>query len=350
MAARGRFPKGPDRDRVAAATLVTDHIERVVVDEGVGPNSELIAQFRAHLGERQVGFVFLAREHPGIPDIEILDKLLDRRSVLVTQDRVLHNLAIGRGFRSIIKISGSGLTDHRLANVAALDRHLPVAHATLCDSYTYQAEPDAQAITGCVSGFLSAHQLKQFRTKRRRIRAHFGSSDNILAVALTIGQRRTTQGIIGGYMLKVDARHGVKSLFPASESYFLDRNCKEPLHATCWALAHLFQLQLQGYPLTLYHLESTALARCAILIADPDAPGSDVERMAARLLAAVFQPNATGCTKGRFFDRVNDKLNQLGRFVTNELVPFDVQAMAEALSSTTRSGWVSCDPEPDRPR
>ena len=156
MAARGRFPKGQGRDRVA---LVTDHIERVVVDEGVGPNSELIAQFRAHLGERHVGFVFLAREHPGIPDIEILDKLLDRRSVLVTQDRVLDNLATGRGFRSIIKISGSGLTDHRLANVAALDRHLPVAHATLRDSYTYQAEPDAQAITGCVSGFLSAHQL-----------------------------------------------------------------------------------------------------------------------------------------------------------------------------------------------
>jgi hypothetical protein len=28
-------------------------------------------------------------------------------------------------------------------------------------------------------------------------------------------------------MLKVDARHGVKGLFPASESYFLDRDCNE---------------------------------------------------------------------------------------------------------------------------
>jgi hypothetical protein len=351
MAAQGQFPKGPERDRVAAATLAMDHIERVVVDEGVGPDSELIAQFRARLGERQVVFVFLAKEHPGIPDIEILDKLLDGQSVLLTQDRVLHNLAIGRGFRSIIKTSGSGLTDHRLAHVAARDRHLPVARGTLRDSYTHQADRDAQAITGCLSGFFSAHQLKQFRTKRRRIRAHFGSSDNILAVALTIGQRRTTQGIIGGYMLKVDARHGIKSLFPASESYFLDRDCNEPLHAICWALAHLFQLQLQVYPLTLYHLESAALARCAMLIADPDAPGSVVERMAGRLLAAVFKANATKCTKGRFFDRVNDKLNQLGKFVTNELVPFDVQAMAEALSS--RSGWVSCDSEQersDRPR
>jgi hypothetical protein len=30
-----------------------------------------------------------------------------------------------------------------------------------------------------------------------------------------------------------DARHGVKSLFPAGESYFLDRTGDEPLLATC---------------------------------------------------------------------------------------------------------------------
>jgi hypothetical protein len=184
-----------------------------------------------------------------------------------------------------------------------------------------------------VSGFLSERQLKQFRTKRRRIRAHFGSSDNIAATALTIAQQRTTHGIIGGYMLKVDARHGVKSLFPASESYFLDRDCNEPLHATCWALAHLFQLQLQNYPLTLFHLESAALARSAVLIANRGAAVGVVERMAARLLAAVFQPNAASCTKGRFFDRVSEKMSQLGKSASNELTAFDVQAMAVAFSS-----------------
>jgi hypothetical protein len=310
-----------------------NHIERVVVDEGVGRDSELMVQFRDRLGERQVVFVFVASEHPGIPDIEILDKLLDGRSVLLTQDRVLHNLAIGRGFRSMITTAESGFTDRRLPHVAAPDRHLPVARGDLRDSYAPQADPEAQAITGCVSGFLSAHQLKQFRTKRRRIRAHFGSSDNILATALTIGQRRTPQGTIGGYMLKVDARHGVKGLFPASESYFVDRDCNEPLQATCWALAHLFRLQLQNYPLTLYHLESAALARCAILIADRGAAVSVVERMAARLLAAVFRLDIAKCTKGRFFDRLSDKLTQLGKFAANELVPFDVQAVAEALSS-----------------
>jgi hypothetical protein len=308
-------------------------IERVVVDEGVGRESTLVIELRSRLGERPFEFIFLASEHPGIPDIEILDKLMDRRSALLTQDRVLHNLAIGRGFRSFIHTPQSGLTDRRLAHVVAPDRHLPVARGALRSSYMPQPDAEARAITGCLFGFLSQHQLKQFRTKRRRIRAYFGSADNILAAALTIGQRRTAQGAIGGYLLKVDARHGVKTLYPASESYFLDRTGNEPLQATCWALLHLFELQLQSYPLTLYHLDGAALARCTALIADRGAATTAVERMAAHLLAAVSQPNAVECTKGRFFDRANDKLRQLARFATNELVPVDVHAIAAALSS-----------------
>ena len=35
-----------------------DHIERVVVDEGVGRDSELMAQFRDRLGDRQVVLYF----------------------------------------------------------------------------------------------------------------------------------------------------------------------------------------------------------------------------------------------------------------------------------------------------
>ena len=135
-------------------------------------------------------------------------------------------------------------------------------------------------------------------------------------------------------MLKVDARHGVKGLVPASESYFLDRSgIKEPLQATCWALLHVFQLQLQSYPLTLYHLDGAALARCDALIADPGSAATIIEQMAARLLAAVSQPKAVECVKGRFFDRANGKLSQLAKFNTNELVLVDLQAMAAALSS-----------------
>jgi hypothetical protein len=99
-------------------------IERVVVDECVGQASALLEPLRCRLGDRPIKFVFLATEHPGIPDIEILDKLLDGRSALLTQDRGLHNLAIRRGFRSFVHTPESGLTDRRLAHVSAPDKCL----------------------------------------------------------------------------------------------------------------------------------------------------------------------------------------------------------------------------------
>jgi hypothetical protein len=309
------------------------HIERIVVDECVGQEFKLQEQLRRRLGEGPIEFLYLASEHPGIPDIEILDKILDGRSALLTQDRVLHNLALRRGFRSFVYTSESGLTDRRLAHVSVPDNALPVSSGAVRDSYAPPSDPEVQAIRRCLMKTLSERQIEQFRTKRRRIRAHFGSFENIGAIALTISQRRTARGILGGYMLKVDSRHDVKGLFPASESYFLDKSgINEPLRATCWALLHVFQLQLQDYPLTIYQMESAALERCAALIGDQGSANTAIEKMTARLLVAVKRAKAVECTKGRFFDRTNERLRQLARFESNEVVAVDLQAMADALS------------------
>jgi len=313
------------------------HIERIVVDECVGLDSPLVDQLRQRLGqslgERKAEILLLGAAHPGIPDIDILDKLLDVNSVLLPVDRVLHNRALTRGFRSFVHTPESGLTDRRLAHVSVPEKHAPVANGGLRDNYHHVSSPDAQSIRRCTYEFLSEKQIKQFRTKRRRIRAHFGSPDNILASALTIGQRRTAQGLIGGYVLKVDARDGVKALFPASESYFFDPSGKELLQAACWALLHLFELLLQDYPVSLYITDGAALARCRALIEEPAAATTDIERTAARLLAAVARPTPIECTKGRFFDRLNDRLDQLTRFTSNELVPFDMQDFAAASAA-----------------
>jgi hypothetical protein len=70
--------------------------------------------------------------------------------------------------------------------------------------------------------------------------------------------------------------------------------------------------------------------------------------MAARLLTAASDPKAAACVKGRFFDRLDAKLNQLANFDSNELVPTDLQAMATALfrgQEETRRGQT-CAPRP----
>ena len=210
-------------------------IERIVIDECLGPDSPLLANLSAQLGDHPVELVFLAASHPGIPDVEILGKLLDGRTALLTRDRALHNLTIGRGFRSFAPSPDGSLTSRKLPEVSTRDKNLPMARGGLRGSYVHERTPDAHVIAGCLAGFSSEHQSKQFRTKRRRIRAHFGSLDNIAATALTIGQRRTPRGIVGGYVLKVDARHGAKSLSPASEGYFLDPSGDgEPVHGLIW--------------------------------------------------------------------------------------------------------------------
>lgn len=78
-------------------------IERIVIDECFGPDSPLLAQLTGRLCGHPVERVFLAARHPGIPDVEILDKLLDGRTALLTHDRALHNLTIDRGFRSFVQ-------------------------------------------------------------------------------------------------------------------------------------------------------------------------------------------------------------------------------------------------------
>jgi hypothetical protein len=65
--------------------------------------------------------------------------------------------------------------------------------------------------------------------------------------------------------------------------------------------------------------------------ADRDSAATTIERMAVHLLTAVSHPKAVACVKGRFFDRLDVKLNQLARFDGNELVSIDLRAMAAAL-------------------
>jgi hypothetical protein len=314
-------------------------IERIVIDECLGPDTPLLAQLTRWLGGHPVELVFLAARHPGIPDVEILDKLLDGRTALLTRDRALHNLTIDRGFRSFVQSPDGCLARRKLPDVATRDQCIPAARGGLRASYVHQTAPDAQAITGCFAGFLSEHQLKQFRTKRRRIRAHFGSIDNIATTSLTIGQRSTARGIVGGYLLKVDARHGAKSLCPASEGYFLDSSGGgEPLQSLIWALAHVLMLQLETLPLTLFLCERAVAGICVELIARRDTARDSVERMAFRLLRAAKQPRAQVCVKGRLFDRMQAKLYQLTTHVNNELVPIDLQAIADALEPSNDVG------------
>jgi hypothetical protein len=77
---------------------------------------------------------------------------------------------------------------------------------------------------------------------------------------------------------------------------------------------------------------------CAALIAGRNTGRNSVERMAVRLLATAKQPQAQACIKGRFFDRMQAKLDQLTSHDSNELVAIDLQTMADALEPINADG------------
>src|SRR6266567_9255793 len=87
---------------IESKTAVTKAaVLRVVLDECVSPDSILARRFRASLRPgQQFEFCLLSKAHRGIPDSDILRRLLGHGTVLLTQDRVLHNQACKLGLTS----------------------------------------------------------------------------------------------------------------------------------------------------------------------------------------------------------------------------------------------------------
>ena len=88
--------------------------QRVIVDENAGPNSPAWEQYQRLVGDRSVEYVFLKDSHSGIPDVEILEKLLSIETILLTGDRVLHMHALARGFRSYALDDAGSLTNREI--------------------------------------------------------------------------------------------------------------------------------------------------------------------------------------------------------------------------------------------
>jgi hypothetical protein len=189
---------------------------KVVVDENAGPGSPVWEQFQRTLGDLSSDYLSITDKYPGIPDVEILDKLLSADTILLTGDRVLHCQAIERGFRSYTLNEQGQLTRRRLAGVVLSPLPQSV-HRELHSDYRYQSTSD---LPQRLKAELTEKQLKGYRTARRRIRSHFGSADAISQVSVTIGSKQTERGLLCGFVLQVAGHSGVAGL-RASEGYCL---------------------------------------------------------------------------------------------------------------------------------
>jgi hypothetical protein len=308
----------------------------VIVDEGIGPNTAIWGQFQRILGERPAEYLFLAEAYAGIPDVEILDKLLGPETVLLTRDRVLHMRAIAHGFRSYTLNEQGQLTRRPLRGVR-LPKSPGSVHSELQDDYRYRPAND---LPDRIKADLSEKQFQRYRTARRRIRSHFGSAAAIGQVSLTVGTQGTSRGVLCGFVLHVAGNSGVSGL-RASEGYCLPADgLTDPACAIMHALRDQFLLQLDQVTTQLFVIPPLVRDLCQRLLEPPE-PAVPLHQAIGKLLQGVRGLTVHPCDKGRFFDAMQHKLERLRGGSSNEVTTVDfTQITANLLgggSSKARS-------------
>ncbi len=312
---------------------------RVIVDENAGPGSPLWQQFLAALNVPLADCLFLKDVHPGIPDVEILDKLLTAGIVLVTADRVLHMQAIEKGNRSYTLNERGQLTRHPLPGVQT--HQIPASvQSELLDSYHHRATNDIASRLTCD---LPQKSLKRYRTARRRIRSHFGSAAAISSVSMTIGSTRTPAGLMCGFVMNLSGNSGVPGL-RAREGYSLPMDGSSDVALPIiHALRDLYILQFEQVWTELFVITRSSLQLANELLSGPEPPrGHDA--VLWRMMSGIERLKIHPCEKGHFFDSMTRKLHQLSSGRSNEITTLDLTKLAANLlgpapeKSHSRSG------------
>lgn len=301
---------------------------QIIIDEGISESSVTFKCFLEWLGTRTGNLLFLSKEHPGIPDIEIIDKLLPKYQNLLTQDRVLHNRAIAKGFKSFILDKNGGLTTKPLKDIKLKKLYLPSVRKEIQANYLQKPSDEVCQLTSRLTSMFTQKCVEKIRTKRRRICSYFGDVANIASIDFTIASEKISKAVIGGYFLKINARQSLKALINASEGYCLDQTYGHILSPVFYALSYLYCLHLSHVPVTLYITSPQVLEMCqnfktTTLVDDP------VEQSVKLLLSYLNHVELMPCVKGPFFDRIQAKLNLMKHRKTNELMTLDFQAMTE---------------------
>ncbi len=308
-----------------------------IIDEGISESTATFKCFLKWLKTRPGTFIFLSKVHPGIPDVEIIDKLLPKYLNLLTQDRVLHNRAIAEGFKSFILDKNGNLTHKSLPGIKLKKLQPPSMRKEIQENYSLKPSDEVCLLNSRLLNSFSQKCIKNLRSKRRRIRSYFGDVANIASIDFTIASENISNAVIGGYILKVNARKSLKALLHASEGYCLDATCAHILSPIFYALSSLYCLHLTHVPVTLYITCPQALELCKTLkaIGTIQVQDNPIEQSVKLLLLNLTKVEFMPCVKGPFFERIQAKMDQVKHRKTNELVTVDFQKMAEIFLQPT---------------
>lgn len=295
--------------------------KQIIIDESF-PNNQ-VESLSKHLKRKNIkysNFYFISQKHPGMPDQQIIQLLLNKTTVLITMDRPLHNTVIKKGLKSFY-FNGDNFSLKPLKGVKPIklppqvkkDLQPKAQYAEQKTEIRHLVLPKAE------------RNLKKLRTKRRRIRNYFGGIDNMDMAAVTVSFESFKSSMLIGIRIKISSNTGAKAL-DASESYISEEVKPEnrAIIAMSYALILPIQLMLNHVKTIIYYDTRT--------FTEPDIFQSNGELnqyqfMYKKLLESFpkieFQPSA----KGFFIERLRRKLDDLSMFSSNEIVQGSISEM-----------------------
>ncbi len=286
---------------------------RTIVDESV--SNEMFARFQGYMankGYKNLDSLFIAKEHRGMPDSQILHHLLNNETIFLTTDRPFHNTVISQGLRSYY-INKNSLTSQRLKGIKNKEIILHKNDLNLKENYLPRKTDIRPLLLPS-----SEKVLKKLCTKRRRIRNHFDGLEHLEQVAITVSWQSSKSLTLFGIKIRISSNVGIKAL-DASESYIHDKIPSEDrtIGALNYALILSIQLMLNSVKTQVYYDYPK--------IDDPLLYLQDGHKTPYSMLFKELKNSFTNLefipsTKGLFIERLRTKLDNLYKGNSNEIV------------------------------
>ncbi len=289
-------------------------IKQIVVDEGVSEKTYI--SFVALLNKKGFGeldTLFVAKQHSGMPDGQIIHHLLSNETIFLTADRPLHNTILHQNLISYYTSEGN-FTDKKLKGISTNVHVLHKTDLELKDNYKL---PET-AIRPYLLPSSKKH-LKKLMTKRRRIRNHFGGQNHLEQVMITVSwQSFGPSSTIFGIKIRISSNIGIKAL-DASESYICDdvSITNRNVVALSYALIASVQLMLHNVKTILYY-DSPKIS--SPLLSKEHNDVNPYNELFNQLVENFSDIEFVAASKGNLIERLRDKLKHLAKHKSNEVV------------------------------
>ena len=304
----------------------TGTMRKAIVDKSISETQLLRFQRYARKKALAISeYLRVGEHHPGMPDGEILFHLLNDSTIC---SPAIASFIIWLLFNGLVSyfIDDDGLITGEPLPGIITKRHISFGKKDRTIKEDYMP-PTADIRPALLSD--SPKWLDKLKTKRRRIRNHFGGLDNLSEVAVTVSWFKIGADTLIGVRVQVSGKAGFKAI-TGSESYALERLSPQyrGIAAICYAMVLVIQLMLHAVPTSIYFDTRQITDPLAWVQQAPQEPFAifftQLRECFPRL---IFQT----VDKGRHIEMLRSKLQQLALERTNEIVPGNIEELMEKV-------------------